>query len=86
MSLAPAIYGSVAGLGGFVIAAIVLTILDLYLAGHGLRALSERRLLDAPQFGIHLSVSDGLALALGGIAALAVVLLTTKRRSHPTRR
>jgi hypothetical protein len=86
MSLARVIYGIVAAVGGFGITAIVLAIVDLYLTGHGWRALADRRLVDAARFGIHLSVPDGLALAVGGIAGLAAFLLTGRRRSHTTRR
>jgi hypothetical protein len=50
------------------VAAIALAIVDLYLAGHGLRPLSTPW-LDWPAAGIHLSVAD--AIFLGGAVLAA---------------
>ena len=55
------------GLAGAVFVAIVLTVLDLYLAGHGQPVLS-RPWLDVAELGVHLSRADVvflLAAALG---------------------
>jgi hypothetical protein len=46
-----------AGLGIAVLVALVLTIVDLYLAGHGMPPIS-RPWLDVAQLGIHLSRAD----------------------------
>ena len=54
---------------GFVAAALLLTLLDLYLAGHSIEPLGNRPLLDQDALGIHLSVADSFALGLAVIAA-----------------
>jgi hypothetical protein len=60
-----------AAFGGFLAGAFLLTLLDLFLAGHSIEPLGNRRLLDVDRLGIHLSVADGLALGLALIAATA---------------
>ena len=50
-----------AGLAFGLLVAIALTVVDLYLAGHGRRSLSAP-LLDVPPLGIHLSLADVLFL------------------------
>ena len=57
-------------LGGFVAGALLLTLLDLYLAGHGITPLGNRPLLAVDALGIHLSMADGVALGLAMCAAL----------------
>lgn len=58
-----------AAVGGFVAAALILTIVDLYLAGHNITPLGSRRLLDLDAMGVHLSLADFLALAGATVAA-----------------
>ena len=70
-----------AAFGGFVAGALLLTLLDLYLAGHSIEPLGNRPLLDVDALGIHLSVADSLALGLGGIAAMAAGRAIRWRRS-----
>ncbi len=60
-----------AAFGGFVAAALLFTLLDIYLAGHGIEPLGNRPLLDVDTLGIHLSVGDCLALGIAVIAAMA---------------
>ena len=60
--------------GGFLAGAFLLTLLDLYLAGHGIEPLGNRPLLDVDALGIHLSVADSVALGLAVIAAMAAGL------------
>lgn len=69
-----------AAFGGFVTGALLLTLLDLYLAGHSIEPLGNRPLLDVDALGIHLSVADGLALGLAVIAAMAAGLAIRWRR------
>jgi hypothetical protein len=69
-----------AAFGGFVAAALLLTLVDLYLAGHSIEPLGNRPLLDVDALGIHLSVADGLALGLAVIAAMAAGLAIRWRR------
>ena len=69
LSTAVAIGGG--AFGGFVAGALLLTVLDLYLAGHSIEPLGNRPLLDIDALGIHLSVADSVALGLGMIAAMA---------------
>jgi hypothetical protein len=63
-----------AGMGWGVLAAIVLTIIDLYLAGHGRRPLNAP-LIDVDWWGIHLSVADLLFLT----TILVGTLMTWRR-------
>ena len=51
-----------------VLVAIVIAVVDLYLAGHGLPVLS-RPLIDWPAAGIHLSLADVLFLSAAVLAA-----------------
>lgn len=64
-----------AGLGIAVLVALVLTIVDLYLAGHGMPPIG-RPWLDVEQLGIHLSRADVIFL---GAAVLGAAV--TWRRS-----
>jgi hypothetical protein len=61
---------------GFVAGALLLTVLDVYLAGHSIEPLGNRPLLDVDALGIHLSAADSVALGLGVIAAIAAGLAT----------
>jgi hypothetical protein len=63
-----------AGLAFGVLVAIVLTAVDLYLAGHGRRPLSAPW-LDVTQPGIHLSLADVLFLT----AVVFVAAITWRR-------
>ena len=58
----------VAGLGTAMIVAIVLTILDLYLTGHGQGSITTP-LLDRPALGVHLSLADMIVLVAAVLAA-----------------
>jgi hypothetical protein len=58
-----------AGLALGLLVALVLTVADLYLSGHGYRSLAAP-FLDAPMVGVHLSIADVLllfALVLGAV-------------------
>lgn len=68
-----------AALGGFVVAAVVLALLDIYLTGHGSRALGQRPVLDVNAIGVHLSVADIIALA---IAILVATVASVARESR----
>ena len=57
-----------AGLAFGLLVAIALTVVDLYLAGHGRRPLSAP-LLDVPPLGIHLSLADVLFLGAAVLGA-----------------
>jgi hypothetical protein len=57
-----------AGVAFGILVAIVLTVVDLYLAGHGHRQLSAP-LLDMPSLGIHLSLADVVFLSAAALAA-----------------
>lgn len=70
------------GIGGFVAGAIILTMIDLYLAGHSITPLGTRRLLDLDAMGVHLSFADGLALVCAAVAA-AAVWITRARAGVP---
>jgi hypothetical protein len=57
-----------AGAAFGVLVAIVLTIVDLYLSGHGRRPLGAP-LFDWPAWGIHLSLADIIFLGAAVLAA-----------------
>jgi hypothetical protein len=57
-----------AGLGSAIVVAISLTVVDLYLAGHGLRPLSTPW-LDWAAGGVHLSLADVVFLGAAALAA-----------------
>lgn len=58
----------IAGVGSAVLVAISLAVVDLYLAGHGLRPLGAPW-LDWPDAGVHLSVADVIFLGAAVLAA-----------------
>ena len=60
----------IAGFGSAVLVAVAIAVVDLYLAGHGLRPLGAP-LVDWPGTGIHLSVADVIFL---GAAVLATAI------------
>jgi hypothetical protein len=51
-----------------VVVAIVITLVDLYLTGHGMAPLNAP-LLDWPAGGVHLSVADIIFLVAAAVAA-----------------
>lgn len=57
-----------AGVAGAVLVALALTVVDLYLTGHGLRSLS-RPWLDVEELGVHLSRADVVFLLATVLAA-----------------
>jgi hypothetical protein len=57
-----------AGVGSAVVVAIAITIVDLYLTGHGLEPLNAP-LVDWPAGGIHLSLADMIFLGAAALAA-----------------
>lgn len=59
------------GLVTAVVVAIALTILEMYLTGHGLGSIT-RPLVDWPTLGVHLSLADIVMLVAAGLAALLV--------------
>ncbi len=65
-----------AGLGTALVAALGLTIVDLYLTGHNLGTIT-RPFLQWPAAGVHLSLADVLILIVAGVAA-AVMLRATR--------
>jgi hypothetical protein len=69
----------VAAIGTLFGGALILAVVDLYLGGHGARPLANRHLLDADALGIHVSVADGILLAL-----VALVALSTAFGDRPT--
>lgn len=58
-----------AAVASAVVMALVLAVVDLYLSGHGLTPLGDRRLVDVETLGVHLSAADA--------TLLTVVLVTT---------
>jgi hypothetical protein len=52
-----------------ILAAIALTVVDLYLSGHGLRPLSAPW-LEWPAAGVHLSRADVIFLVAAGLGAV----------------
>jgi hypothetical protein len=60
-----------AGVGSALVVAIAITIVDLYLTGHGMAPLNAP-LVDWPAAGIHLSLADVIFL---GAAALAAAIM-----------
>ena len=71
-----------AAFGGFVAGALLLTLLDLYLAGHSIEPLGNRPLLAVDAFGIRLSVADRLAFGLAVIAAMTIGIAIRWGRSR----
>ena len=57
-----------AGVGSAVVVAIAITIVDLYLAGHGMAPLNAP-LVTWPAAGIHLSLADVIFLGAAALAA-----------------
>jgi hypothetical protein len=57
-----------AGVGSAVVVAIAITIVDLYLAGHGMAPLNAP-LVNWPAAGIHLSLADAIFLGAAALAA-----------------
>jgi hypothetical protein len=66
-----------AGLASAVVVAIAIAVVDLYLTGHGLTALTAP-LLDWPGGGVHLSLADVIFLA----AAVLAAAITWRRTSR----
>jgi hypothetical protein len=59
---------AVAGIGAGIVAAIVLTVADLYLAGHGYGSTMRESITWAPA-GVHMSIGD--VVMLGTVAGVA---------------
>jgi hypothetical protein len=57
-----------AGIGSALVVAIAITVVDLYLTGHGMAPL-DAPLLDWPAAGIHLSLADVIFLGAAALAA-----------------
>ena len=70
-----------AGAASALVVAIGITIVDLYLTGHGMAALNEP-LVNWSAAGIHLSLADILFLVA---AALAAAFTWRRTGSHPDR-
>ncbi|MBW7933951.1 MAG: hypothetical protein H3C62_10140 [Gemmatimonadaceae bacterium] len=64
--------------GGLFVGALLVTLVDLYLAGHNVTPLGSRRLLHVDAVGVHLSLADGLAL-LSAMAGGALGWFTRER-------
>ena len=58
-------------IAAFVAGAIVITGVDLYLSGHGIRPLTGRPLSGALPIGVHLSVADAIVLILAFVVGAA---------------
>lgn len=67
-----------AGLASAVVAAIVIAVFDLYLAGHDVGTLNAP-LLDWASAGVHLSLGDLIFLAAAALAAA----ITWRRTGRP---
>lgn len=65
-----------AGLGTALVAALGLTIVDLYLTGHNLGSIT-RPFVQWPAAGVHLSLADVLLLIAAGVVA-ALTLRATR--------
>ena len=73
--------GTGAGVAAAFVLAIVIAVVDLWLAGHGYPSL-RRPWLDAPAWGVHLSRADVMFLAgtvLAAVAAGGSVAICWKR-------
>jgi hypothetical protein len=57
-----------AGVGSALVVAIAITVVDLYLTGHGMAPLNAP-LLNWPAAGIHLSLADVIFLCAAALAA-----------------
>ena len=57
-----------AGIGSALVVAIAITVVDLYLTGHGMASLNAP-LVDWPAGGIHLSLADVIFLGAAALAA-----------------
>ena len=57
-----------AGIGSALVVAIAITVVDLYLTGHGMAPLNAP-LLDWPAAAIHLSLADVIFLGAAALAA-----------------
>jgi hypothetical protein len=60
-----------AGIGAAVVAALIVTVIDLYLTGHGYGSITREVITWAPA-GVHLSIGD-----LGMLATVIVVAVLT---------
>lgn len=59
-----------AGIGGGIAAALIVTVIDLYVTGHGYASIT-REVLTLAQAGVHLSVGDVAMLITALVGALA---------------
>lgn len=66
-----------AGIGAAVVAAIIVTVIDLYVTGHGYGSIT-REVITPDQAGVHLSLGDLSMLA----AAMAVAVSTWYLTGH----
>ena len=62
---------AVAGIGAAVVAALIVTVIDLYVTGHGYGSIT-REVITLAQAGVHLSIGDLGML----ITAIAVAVST----------
>ena len=72
--LRTALQVGVAAFCAFVLAVLIVAVVDLYLTGHGRRALTDRPLLDINVVNVHLSVADGFVLAFACAAGLLALV------------
>jgi hypothetical protein len=56
-----------AGIGAAVVAALIVTVIDLYVTGHGYGSIT-REVITLAQAGVHLSIGD-LAMLITAVAA-----------------
>jgi hypothetical protein len=70
-----------AGIGAAVVAALAVTVIDLYFTGHG-HASITREVITWAQAGVHLSIGDvAMLTALIAVAALAWRLVGSRARA-----
>lgn len=67
----------VAGVGAAVTAALIVTVIDLYVTGHGYGSIT-REVITLAQAGVHLSIGDLVMLT----TAIAVAVLAWYRVGH----
>ena len=72
------ILATLAAIGAMVIAALVLTIADLYLVGHGYQPI-DREVLSIPDAGVSMGLAD-ILLLLTAISTWCVIWRLQRRR------
>lgn len=71
-----------AAAGAAVTAAVVLAVVDIYLTGHNLPALS-RPWVEWPAVGVHMSRADAIVLGAAAAAGIGAWFLNPRGRGEP---